>query len=463
MRLDAAGWWLREAPPPCLPAPGLAARRSFDVVVIGGGYTGMWTAWYLMALAPGASVALIEAGRCGEGPSGRNGGFVNAMWASAPTLIEQLGRVDARSVALLARDSVAAIGEWCEAEGVDAWFRAAGYLEVSAAPAQDAVARRQIDACAELGQPEAAICLEPQSVRARCASPVFRGGVLFGDGASVQPARLARGLRERIISAGVSVAENTSARVAQTPAGLVVDASGERIRAGAVVLAIGGATVTEPGFRRALTNTSSHIVITEPVPDLLEQIGWVGGEAITDARSMVHYFRTTPDGRIAFGWGGGPIAYGARIGGRAERDRKQAAAVEQHLYRFFPALRGRTIEHAWGGPIDVSPSHLPVIRSVGPNLFAGFGYTGHGVGPSRMVARSLASLALVRRDQAARLPLIDLAARPLPPEPLRWIGGTVIRGAIVRQERLQEEGRSVDRLTRAICAIPAKIGVRIGR
>ena len=144
------------------------------------------------------------------------------------------------------------------------------------------------------------------------------------------------------------------------------------------------------------------MVITEPVPDLLEEIGWTGGECITDSRHMIHYFRTTPDGRIAFGWGGGRVVRGARLNGHAEVDRLLAAEVELHLRRFFPQLEGRRVTHAWGGPIDVSPTHLPVIRSVGERTFAGFGYTGNGVGPSQMVGRALASMALGRSDEHTR-------------------------------------------------------------
>ena len=136
-----------------------------------------------------------------------------------------------------------------------------------------------------------------------------------------------------------------------------------RVRAGAVVLACGAALAGHRPLRRRLTVTSSHMVITEPVPDVLEELGWTGGECITDSRAMVHYFRTTPDGRIAFGWGGGRVVPGARLNGRAEVDPGVVAEVERHLVRFFPALAGRRIEHAWGGPIDVSPTHLPDGRA----------------------------------------------------------------------------------------------------
>ena len=229
------------------------------------------------------------------------------------------------------------------------------------------------------------------------------------------------------------------------------------------MLASGSSLAGHPGMRLRLTLTSSHIAVTEPVPDVLEEIGWTGGECITDSRAMVHYFRTTPDGRIAFGWGGGRVVLGARTHGRAERDPDVIAELERHMLRFFPALAGRRIEQAWGGPIDVSPSHLPVICELEPGIHCGFGYTGHGVGPSHMVGRSLASLALGIDDEAARLALINPPAVRVPPEPFRFLGGSVIRRAILRQESAMERGTEPGALTAALAGIPARLGIHISR
>ncbi len=235
------------------------------------------------------------------------------------------------------------------------------------------------------------------------------------------------------------------------------------MRARAAVIATGGALAGLPRLRRRLTVTSSHMVITEPVPDVLEQIGWTGGESITDLRAMIHYFRTTPDGRIAFGWGGGRVVRGARTDGRAEVDPSVIAAIERHLVRFFPALEGRRIAAAWGGPIDVSPSHLPVIDEIEPSIHCAYGFTGHGVAPSHMVARSLASLALDRRDAAAALAYVAPPPLRVPPEPLRWLGGTVIRRAILRKETIEESGGHPGALTRLVAGIPERIGIHVGR
>ena len=464
MRHDAEGFWIAGLGDTSTPAPALSGDRRTDVAIVGGGYTWMWTAWWLTQLAPELHLALVETDVSGRGPSGRNGGFCNSMWFSLPTLIERFGDEAAVAVCRAAAASVAAVGEWCEQQGVDAHYRRSGYMQVSTCPAQDGVWERAFGEFERLGIDDAARALTPEEVAARCRSPRFRGGALFPAAATVDPGRLAAGLRERLIAAGVDVYEHSPMRsIRHDDQGVRIRLDGGELRADQAVLATGGSLLGVRGLRHSLTATSSHMVVTEPVPDLLEQIGWLGGECITDSRAMIHYFRTTVDGRIAFGWGGGRIVYGSRLGGRAEVDPGMAQAVGEHLRRIFPGLEGRAIEHAWGGPIDVSPTHLPLIRSLGRRVHAGFGYTGNGVAPSQMIGRTLASLALEREDEFTSLAIVNPPRAPVPPEPFRYIGGSLIRSAIIRKESLEEQERRVGLLTRAVCGIPAKVGIHVGR
>jgi glycine/D-amino acid oxidase-like deaminating enzyme len=463
-RHTARGYWLEEAGGLPDPLPALAGDRSADVVVVGGGYTGMWTAWQVKLLEPDASVVVLEAEVCGEGPSGRNGGFVNTLWFSLPTMRRRFGDERAIAVARAAQASVDEIGEFCAGHGVDAWFNRAGYLQVSTAQGWDGQWSEALRACRELGEPDAGRELTAAEVRARCASPLFRGGAFYPGAATVQPARLALGLRARLRAAGVEIYERSPVRaVRRDGSGARVEVDGASVRAGAAVVACGGRALALPGLRRRLTLSSSHVVITEPVPELLAEVGWTGGECITDSRALIHYFRTTPDGRIAFGWGAGRVVFGARTRGRAEVDPHVATRVEEDLRRFFPGLAGRRVEHAWGGPIDVSPSHLPIAGSLAGAVHYGFGYTGNGVGPSHMVARALASLALDRRDEASRLAIVEPATPRVPPEPFRFVGGTIIRRALLRRERLIDAGRRPDPLTSFVAGIPERIGIHVGR
>jgi glycine/D-amino acid oxidase-like deaminating enzyme len=465
MRHDAHGYWIEEAGLEGSPSrPALAADVTADVVVVGGGYTGLWTAWWLKRQDPGVRVVLLEADRCGFGPSGRNGGFVNSMSFSLPTLRRRFGDRAALAMVHAGDASVQAIEDFCDEEDVDAWFVRGGYLQASTSSHFDGAWDEVAAACAELGEEGRVEVLDREAVRARCASPIFRGGAYYPTGATVHPARLAAGLRDRVAAAGVEVHEHTRVDSLRDRDGdVVVETPGGRVRAGAAILGAGGSLLRFRPLRRALTVTSSHMVITEPVPELLEEIGWTGGECITDSRHMVHYFRTTRDSRIAFGWGGGRIVRGANVHGRAEVDPDVAAAVEAHLRRFFPQLDGRPLAHAWGGPIDVSPTHLPIVRAVGDRSFAGFGYTGHGVGPSQMVGHALASLALDRRDEFTALPIVDPPSVRVPPEPFRYAGGALIRRAIISKETAEEQDRAPGAIARVLSGIPERLGIHVGR
>jgi glycine/D-amino acid oxidase-like deaminating enzyme len=453
---DAHGYWLAQAGALTPTAPA-AGDLDADAVIVGGGYTGLWTAWQL--LERGARVVLLEADVCGHGPSGRNGGFCETLWSNLPSLRERFDDERALAACRASSDSVRAIGAWCEQEGVDAWFRRSGFVMASTSEAQDEVIERILGA-ADIA-PGRVVALDGAAVRARCDSPRFRRGLLVPDDASVQPARLALGLRRRLLERGVAIHERSRVRALRVrPGDVTAETATARVRAGAAVLAVNAATRGVRPLRSRLSVTSSHIVLTEPVPDVLERIGWTGGETITDGRTFVHYFRTTPDGRVAFGWGGGPLAWGARLDGRVEVDGPTVAATRSHLVELLPALAGRTITHAWGGPIDVSPSHLPQIGTLedGPVHYA-FGFTGNGVGPSHLAGRALAGLVSGDREPI----LLDHTPVRVPPEPLAWLGGVLVRRAFLRAERLEGAGRRPDPLTRAVCAAPRVLGIHVSR
>jgi glycine/D-amino acid oxidase-like deaminating enzyme len=466
MRHTRLGYWIEEAGE-VEPRPSLAGEREGDLLVVGGGYTGMWTAWYARQLEPEARIVLLEAEEvCGHGPSGRNGGFCNGMWFSLATMRDRWGREGALATAHAAQEAVGRIERFCSEQEIDAWLRPAGYLQVSTASAHDGAWQGAVDACRELGVPEMLQTLSEAEVAARCQSPAFRAGAVSPTSATVQPARLALGLREKLLAAGVEIYESTAVRsLRETGDGVEARTDAGSVRAARGVLAIGSAAKGRHGpLRGRLTVASSHIVLTEPVPDVLEQIGWTGGECITDSRALLHYFRTTSDGRIAFGWGGGRIAMGARTRGRAELDAAVIAAAADHLHDYFPQLGGRRITHAWGGPIDASPTHLPAVTTLGQGrAFAAAGYTGNGVGPSNMVGRTLASLALERDDDHSRLAFVDDDTPRLPPEPFHWLGGESIRYAIATKEQAEMANRRPGRVASAVAKAPDLIGFHIGR
>ncbi len=404
-------------------------------------------------------MVLLEADRCGTGPSGRNGGFLSSLWLYRANMVSQYGERRALELCEASEETLAMVAAFCRTQEVDAWLREAPHLVVSCAPAQDGASADAVDG-------EHVVALSEAETHAVCDSPVFRAGVAARAGATVQPARLAFGLRERLLARGVRIFEGSRVRALHVNrgGGVVAETAGGSVRAESAAVAINAASGQVRRLRDRLTVSSSHIVLTEPVPDVIEQLGWTGGEAITDGRALLHYFRTTRDGRILLGWGGGRMVVGARTRGRAELDAEVVEEVRRALLRIFPMLEGRRIEHAWGGPIDVSPTHLPAIVTLdGGRAWAAFGYTGNGVGPSHLAGRSLAALTLGRTEASTRWVWIDPPPKAVPPEPLRAAGATVIRAAVAHKEAVEEEGGRPEPLTRGLAAVPSIIGLHIVR
>jgi glycine/D-amino acid oxidase-like deaminating enzyme len=238
-------------------------------------------------------------------------------------------------------------------------------------------------------------------------------------------------------------------------------ADGPAVRAEAAVLAVNSATPSFAGYRLAVGVASSHMIVTEPVPDVIEELGW-NGESIADCRTLLHYMRPTRDGRIALGWGGGRMGFGGRHDTWLDLDRSAVESARDALVALFPGLRGRAITHAWGGPIDVSPTHLPIFGSRG-RVHHGFGFTGNGVGPTYLGGEILARLALDRRDALTGLALVDPDRKLMPSEPFRWAGGTAIRAALVRRDAANDRGSEPDALTGLVASLPRRLGLHLPR
>jgi glycine/D-amino acid oxidase-like deaminating enzyme len=404
-------------------------------------------------------VVVLEADECGLGPSGRNGGFVHGYWSYLPRLRESFGDEAALAVAHVGDRIVPGIRDFCERHGADVWLREAGMLRVSAAPAQDEAVGDEVEAARELGAPEEALLLEGGALAARISSPAFRKGVFMRDGATIQPARLVRALRRAVI-ASARVHEHSCVtriddRRVETDHGLV--------RAREIVVATNAAAAGWRPLSRKLTVFGSYVVLTEPVPELLERINWTGGEAVFDGRMFLHYFRTTNDGRVLMGSGSGPIGYGGRIDERFSKDEPTGARAEQGLRRLLPGLAEARITNSWGGPIDVSSDHLPFFGTVpGTRIHYGAGYSGHGAGPSWLGGQILARLVQGVDDELTRLPFVTRRVPKLPPEPLRRLGGGLVRASIMACEEAEEAGRRPSLPARMGAAIPRVLHMSVG-
>jgi glycine/D-amino acid oxidase-like deaminating enzyme len=443
--------------------PPLTESTTADAVVVGGGYLGMWTAWHLLERDPNADVVILEAEVCGLGPSGRNGGFVNGYWDKLGAMVERFGEADALALAHAADRAVTELGQWTRDHDVDAWYRAAPFVEIATSAAQEGRWSEAVGPHSRLAPPGELRALSREEVQRVARSPRFGPGGSTRTAATVQPARLAFGLRRRLLERGVRIHERSPVVKIDGDGDVRVTVrGGATVTAGHTVVAVNHAAGRLRPFRRLVSTASSHIVVTPPVPEVLEQTGWTGGEGLGDLRTLLHYFRTTRDDRIVFGWGGGRMGYGTRRRRRLDVDPDAARAAARALERFFPALEGAAIDSAWGGPIDVSPIRLPQYRAAG-GVLAGFGFTGNGVAPAHLGGRILSGMVLGVADEYTRLPLVEPTVPRFPPEPLRFVGATAIRAAMVVVDEADDRGTSAPLPARLLAGLPKRLGMSLPR
>jgi putative aminophosphonate oxidoreductase len=447
--------WLQEA---LRAEDGVESREllehiAADVCIVGGGYTGLWTALRIKELEPDADVVVIDQDICGGGPSGRNGGFALSWWSKIPTLIKRVGEEEAFRLALAAEESVGEIGAFCKSETIDAQFHMGGWLWTATAPAQIGAWESSIETAEARGFHPYEI-LSAEEVQERTGSPVHLGAAFERSAATVQPALLARGLRRVAVERGVRIYERTPMVELDREVGAVRTPSAS-VRADAIVLAVNAWATKIRELRRAVVAVSSDMVATEPMAAELDESGWTGGEAISDSRLLVHYYHRTRDGRVAFGRGGGRLAFGGRVNSNFDYNGRQTRELEHELVKLVPAAAGVPITHAWGGPIDRTPDGFPMIGALPARarILYATGYSGNGVGPSKTVAKILASSALGRDDEWAGSPLNCGLCGTFPPEPVRFVGGLVVRQAVRHKESREDQGKSVDVVTKAVAGL----------
>jgi glycine/D-amino acid oxidase-like deaminating enzyme len=456
-------WWLREAlaRENGAACPPLAEDASADVVIVGGGFTGLWTAYFLTQANPDLGIVVLEQDICGGGPSGRNGGFASGWWDELDGLVALYGAEPAVKACRAISASITGIGGFCEVHGIDAWVKHSGYMYAITADAHEKLAEEMVELAREVGAPDELRELTAAEVRARCASPAFRGGAFMRDGASVQPGLLVRGLRRVVLERGVTIHEGTTVTGLEAGPPAVVATPHGTVRAKHVVLALNAWATSWPQLERRLVAWSSYIVLTAPAPERLAAIGWTGGELISDFRTSLRYFRTTRDGRFDFGGGGGRAR--PTIDDAFTHDTRAVMEAAQGFRLMFPTFADVPLEDAWGGPIDVSPTHLPVFGSLEPgNLHFALGYTGNGVAPTHLAGQVLADLVTGRDTDAVRLPMVNPKPRLFPPQPFRSWGAAVVRRAMIAKETAEEQGRRPNLLVSQLARMPRRMGYLLG-
>ncbi len=436
-------------------APPLQGSADCDVAIVGGGYAGLWTALRIKEQAPETRITVLEADFCGSGASGRNGGQVHSWFAEIDMLHAFVGEDDALMLCRATADAIEELNGLQASGTIDMDLRLDGWLWTASSAAQEGAWTAATELCRALGE-DRFRPLRREDILRRTGSAVSYVGILEERAGTVQPAKLAIGLRSLALSRGIVLHERSPVtEIVPGPRPKLRTAAGT-LTAGKVVLAANAWLSAIPELHPYLYVVSSQVIATAPAPDTLARIGWTDGASICDAQQHVLYYQRTPEGAVIFGRGTGGIAYGDRLDARFNRSGDGGAENIREMHRVYPELKDVPVLHDWSGPIDCTAQHLPVFGHLKDhaNIFYAMGFNGTGIAQAPVAGRIMASLVLERDDIWSRCGLVGIGKRTrLPSEPLRYLGARVVRRAIRRKNDLEILDRKPGPITRFLAGL----------
>jgi glycine/D-amino acid oxidase-like deaminating enzyme len=428
--IEQACFWLAQRAPRGWTE--LSGPHEADVGIVGAGLTGLWTALFLKSLEPRLEVAVVEQGLAAHGASGRNAGMLSETVDHGHGLaIEHFGETEARVLARLGETNVAEMTAFLEARDIRCDYEPTGRLMVALTPAQVEDARRTVETARGLGL-DSFHLLDANAVRAEVHSPLYLGGVRVTGGGILDPVRLVDGLRREAERLGVRVWERSPVvAVESAGAGARIRTAGGAVSVRRVVLATSAYThhlLPEVTWR--FIPLYDYILVSDPLtPSQRETIGWRNRQGVTDGRAFFNYYRLTADQRVLWGTSEATYYRGNRVDPSCDHSPSHYAALRESFRRHFPGLDALEFPYAWGGPICSTTRMTPYFgRALDGRLCYGLGYTGHGLGTTRLAGRILAHLALDRPSELLELSLVKKKPFPYPPEPVRsWSVAAVTR------------------------------------
>lgn len=436
--------------------PPLEEVTEANVAIIGGGFTGLWTAWRMLELQPDADIVILEADFCGSGASGRNGGHVHTWFGSLDYLRAVAGSDEALRLARSTRDAIQELHDLQESGELDMDLRLEAFVNVSVAEAHDGGWKDKLAELDALGE-HPFEAMDRERAQRVSASESAREGVIEEFSGTMDPFKLAKSLRDKLVRRGVRIFEGTPVTALRTGAKPQLATPQGLVRADRVLIATNAWAGAIPQINRVMYSVDGQVVTTEPIPELLDEIGMHPGRAISDSQMQVLYLQRTPDDRLLLGQGSGLPIYRDQLGARTNYNPDLEADVTTELRRMYPSLKDAKIDYSWVGPIDISTSHLPVIDTLkdAPNVHFCVGWSGTALAQIPVVARMLAAKLLDVDNEWSRSPLVNQTGRitKIFPEPFRYTGARVVRRAVMRRVVRERAGKRVGWITRGLISL----------
>jgi len=438
-------YWHDSLPDPLQARAALQQDLDVDLAIVGAGYTGLWTAYYLKQIDPALNIAILESEVAGFGASGRNGGWCSGFLSGIDMWLENPAqREGALRLQKLMYETVREVGEVAQKQSIDCHFEQSGALEIAVLPAHMQRLRQEVDHQHGLGFSDSDYrWLSATEIRDALNVDKAAGGLMMSHCAAIHPARLARGLAETVVQLGVALYEKSPVLEIK---GRELRTLHGRIRAGTTILATEGFSHNLPGQQRRLIPVHSMMVATEPLDQRqLEDINFSKRYTFANGDRVVTYGQVTDDMRIAFGCRG-TYHLGSAIQSLFDSGDPEFELIRTTLLRFFPALKGIRFTHAWGGAMGVSRSLRPSVN-FDPESGLGWagGYFGNGVGASHLAGKTMADLVMSRDSERVHTPWVNPSdlRKKWEPEPLRWLGIKSARVMMHLADQLEYRGGSL--------------------
>ncbi|NLS12966.1 FAD-dependent oxidoreductase [Vibrio sp. SM6] len=444
--MSHAAFWFKQAIEKEQPtaAPALSHNIETDILIVGGGYTGLWSAILIKQQAPHRKVTLIEKGLCGSGASGANGGCMLTWSTKFPTLKRLFGEQHAAWLVAESERAVEEIAAFCAHYAVDAELSKKGVYYTATNQAQCGSMAPVVDELTRLNVNSWQRC-NSATLHQKAGSTRHVEGFHSPVAASVQPALLARELRRVALALGVELYENTAMTRLEFGQPATVTTPQANIRANKVILALNAWMVEHfREFNNTIVVVSSDMVITEPLADKLPKVGWERGSSVLDSRIFVHYYRDTPDGRMMLGKGGNKFSFNNQVDPMFNVTSNYRPMLEKAFKQLFPSLANEKLADCWTGGSDRSATGFPFFGQLRKqsNVVYGLGYSGNGVSQTRIGGKILASMALDLNNEWTQCGLAQGPLGHFPPEPFRWCGAMMVRNAVRRKEEAEDRGEN---------------------
>lgn len=438
-------FWLETCGDELTPRPALTCSIDLDVAILGGGYTGLWTAYYLLCTNPDLKVAILEREIVGFGASGRNGGWCSSKFPVTPSTLEQrYGREKARALMLAMNGAVDEVSRFCESESVDAHFHKGGILTLARGKHHLPVIRASFDAYSRLGLGDQYQLLSAEEVKERVRVTKVCGGLFASENASLHPGRLVRGLARAIETRGGAIYEKTGITGFKGGSSPALLSSAGEIRAKRAIVLAGESYLTQlPPLHRVVLPVYSLISLTEPLTEKQwNAIGWRNRESVASCNYTVDYLTRTADGRILFGSRGAPYRFASLISDDQELHSQTHLHIEELVAEWFPMLRGIRFTHHWGGSVGMPRDWMPMVAfDPETRIATARGYTGQGVSTTNLTGRILAELISEKRTGLSALPLAERQSPLWEVEPLRWLAVRYMQDGFRRIDQAGKEGK----------------------